>query len=201
MDRPLSAASPRTPPRPLDLLRAWFAIGTQSVGGGSSTLFLMRLFMVERKRWMTQREFLEDWALSRLSPGIHMVALAGLLGRRVDGPRGAALAVLGMMLPAGIISMMLTAGYGFVRDEPVVRAALAGMGPVTVGLTLGVTYALAKTAVRHGRRAILDWLVVVASAAAGFLVPSPFVVIVAGALIGALFLGRERGAPAEAPMA
>lgn len=160
----------------------------------------MRLFMVDRKRWMTQREFLEDWALSRLSPGVHMVALAGLLGRRVDGPRGAALAVLGMMLPAGLICMALTAGYGLVRDEPLVRAALAGVGPVTVGLTIGVTYALAKTAVRQGRRAIFDWLVVVASAAAGFLVPSPFVVIVAGALIGALLLGRERRISADMPM-
>lgn len=201
MDRPLSAAAERAAPRPLALLRAWFAIGTQSVGGGSSTLFLMRLFMVERRRWMTQREFLEDWALSRLSPGVHMVALAGLLGRRVDGSRGAALAVLGMMVPAGVITMLLTAGYGLVRDEPLVRAALAGTGPVTVGMTIGVTYALARTAVRRGRRAIIDWLVVVASAVAGFVVSSPFVVIVAGALIGALLLGRERKVPSESPMA
>jgi len=201
VDRPLTAVAEHAPPRPLALFRAWFAIGTQSVGGGSSTLFLMRLFMVERTRWMTQREFLEDWALSRLSPGVHMVALAGLLGRRVDGSRGATLAVLGMMVPAGLITMLLTAGYGMVRDEPLVRAALAGTGPVTVGMTIGVTYALARTAVRRGRRAIIDWLVVLASAVAGFVVASPFVVIVVGALIGALLLGRERKVPSESPMA
>jgi len=195
VDRPLNAG-----PRPLELLRAWLAIGTQSVGGGSSTLFLMRLFLVERNRWMSQREFLEDWALSRLSPGIHLVALSGLLGRRVDGVRGAAISVLGMMLPAGIITAALTAGYGLVRDEPLIRAALAGMGPATVGLTLGVTFALARTAARHGRRGIVDWGVVVASAALGFIVTSPIILIIAGAAIGAAFLGEEKHAASDTPM-
>jgi len=195
VDRPLT---PR--PAPRDLLRVWLAIGTQSIGGGSSTLFLMRLFLVERKRWITAREFLEDWALSRLSPGIHLVALSGLLGRRVDGARGTVLSVVGMMLPAGIITTLMTAGYTFVRDEPAVRAALAGMGPATVGMTLGVTYALAKTAARQGRRAIIDWAVVVLSAIAGFFVSSPILIIVAGAAIGAAILGQERRVSSDAPM-
>jgi hypothetical protein len=42
---------------------------------------------------------------------------------------------------------------------------------------------------------------VLASAVAGFVVASPFVVIVVGALIGALLLGRERKVPSESPMA
>ena len=194
MDRPLTEATPAR------VLRTWLAIGTQSIGGGSSTLYLMRLLLVERQRWMTAREFLEDWALSRLSPGIHLIALAGLLGRRVDGARGVVLSVAGMMVPAGIITAAMTAGYDLVRDEPLVRSALAGMGPVSVGLTLGVTYALARTAVRQGKRAIVDWSVVVVSAAIGSVLTSPVLLIVAGALFGAVALGHERRVPADAPM-
>lgn len=196
MDRPLTER-----PRALDILRTWFTIGTQSIGGGASTLFLMRLLLVERRRWLTAREFLEDWAISRLSPGIHLVALAGLLGRRVGGGRGSALSVIGMMLPAGLITAAMSAGYGYVRDEPVVRAALAGMGPASVGLTLGVTFALARTAVRRGRRAVVDWSVLVVAAAVGTLVTSPITIILAGAVIGAIALGHERRIPDDAPMA
>jgi len=42
-----------------------------------------------RERWLSAREFGEAWALSQLSPGIHLVALAGLIGRRAAGWRGA----------------------------------------------------------------------------------------------------------------
>jgi chromate transport protein ChrA len=68
----------KPPPSSRTLARAWFDIGTQSVGGGTSTLFMMRRILVERSGWITLREFTEAWALSQLSPGIHLVALAGL---------------------------------------------------------------------------------------------------------------------------
>ena len=175
----------------------WFAISTQSLGGGASTLYLMRLLLVERRRWVTQREYLEDWALSRLSPGIHMVAFAGLLGRRILGTRGAAISVAGLMVPAAAITAALTSGYDLVRGQPLVQAALAGIGPVTIGLTIGITWVFAAEAARRGRRAILDWVVVAASGLAGFVVPSPIIVIAAGAVVGALLLGRDHKVPRE----
>jgi len=43
------------------LTRAWVTVGTQSVGGGTSTLLLIRRLAVERERWMSAREFGEAW--------------------------------------------------------------------------------------------------------------------------------------------
>jgi chromate transport protein ChrA len=59
----------KSPPSPRALARAWFDIGTQSVGGGTSTLFMIRWVLVKRHGWITLREFTEAWALSQLSPG------------------------------------------------------------------------------------------------------------------------------------
>ena len=59
---------------------------------------------------MSAREFGEAWALSQLSPGIHLVALAGLIGRRAAGWRGILAAVAEMMIPAAAITVALTAG-------------------------------------------------------------------------------------------
>ncbi len=57
-----------------ELAKSFIAVGTQSVGGGTSTLFLLRRFLVEREARISEREFTEAWALCQLSPGIHLVA-------------------------------------------------------------------------------------------------------------------------------
>lgn len=182
-----------TSPRSLaEQARAWLVIGSQSVGGGASTLYLMRRELVERRGWLTGREFLEDWALSKLSLGINLIALTGLAGQRVGGIRGTAVALAAMLLPAGAITALLTAGYAVVRDEPLVRAALMGAGPVTAGMTVGIAFAFAQGAVRRGWHGVLDrayWLGVVA---AGLLLAiSPIVVIGAGAVVGIVLLRGE----------
>jgi chromate transporter len=184
------------------LVRAWVAIGVQSVGGGSATLYLMRRTFVERAAIIPMRDFMEDWALSRLSPGIHMVAQAALMGRRLAGARGVAIAVLGMMLPSGIITAALTAGYGAVRDQPLIARAVAGMGPIALGLSLGTTLVLIRATARGGRRAIVDWAAFAAVIGLGILAqPAPIPVFIASIAIGAAFLSGERAAKSETPMA
>src|ERR1700716_509157 len=176
-----------------ELAKIFIAVGTQSVGGGSSTLLLLRRFLVERGRLITERDFTEAWALCQLSPGIHLVALAGLLGRRIGGWRGVVVAVSGMMVPAAIITAGMTAAYGVIADQPLARAALAGMATATGGMTLGLAFVLVRGARRHGLRAVVDIaLVVVAFAVLLLTTVSSVMVIVFAAVIGALFLGRER---------
>ena len=131
-------------PTPVQQLKAWFVTGTQSVGGGASTLYLMRSILV-RRGWITDREFLQEWTLSRLSPGNHLTALAALLGQRIGGRRGVVLALVGLLIPSGIITIALTGGFGFIRNDPAVESALAGVGPVTIGMMLGITAYLLRS--------------------------------------------------------
>jgi chromate transporter len=176
-----------------ELAKIFIAVGTQSVGGGTATLFLLRRFLVERQRLISEREFTEAWALCQLSPGIHLVALAGLLGQRIAGWRGVVVAVSGMMVPAAIITVAMTAAFGLIADNARVNAALAGMAPATGGMTLGLAILLVRDARRRGRRAIIDVaVVVVAAAVLLFTTASSIVVIVGAAVLGALFLGRGR---------
>jgi chromate transporter len=191
----------KSPPTSRALARAWFDIGTQSVGGGSSTLFLIRRILVERLGWITMREFTEAWALSQLSPGIHLVALAGLLGRTIAGSRGIIVSVAGMMVPAAVITAIATALLGAVAQHPLTIAALAGIGPVAGGMTIGLALTMARPVLQRGRWAILDVAVIVA--ALGILLAGAaqtiVVIFVAGAF-GAVLLGRERPTSTDAPM-
>ncbi len=181
-------------------IRAWLAIGTQSVGGGASVLYLIRRVIVDRERWITPREFLENWALSRLSLGMHMIALPGLIGARLDGARGTAISVLAMIVPASLITVLMTAGYGFIREQPLIVATLTGIAPVTAGLAIGMSIVLIRTAARKDLHGVADWLVAVAAIVAGLLWATPIPVIAAGIVIGPVLLrGGERGRAAEPP--
>lgn len=186
----------------LELARAWLTIGTQSVGGGASTLYLIRQVIVDRRGWLTHREFLEEWALSRLSLGVHLIAMTGLIGQRLAGERGVAVSVLAMVLPASVITTLMTAGYAAIRDQPLVGAILAGIGPATAGLATGMAIVLIRSAAREGSRGLVDWVVAGIAAATGLLAPgSPLPVIAAGIVVGAVLLrGGERQRAADGEM-
>jgi chromate transporter len=183
-------------PTALEQLGAWFVAGTQSVGGGASTLYLMRAILVGRG-WLTDREFLQEWTLSRLSLGNHLTALAALLGQRIGGRRGPALALVGLLVPSGLITIALTGGFGFIRDDPAVQSALAGVAPVTIGMMLGITAFLLRSMIAPVSIGLLaDLALFVVAIVAGFLVPgATIVIIVIGAIVGIAFLGRDELPP------
>jgi chromate transporter len=162
---------------------------------------MMRRILVERSGWITLREFTEAWALSQLSPGIHLVALAGLLGRQIAGVRGVIVSVAGMMVPAAIITAIATAFLGEIAQHPLTIAALAGIGPVAGGMTIGLALVLARPVLQRGRWAILD--VALIGLTFGILLgglAQTIVVIFAAGVFGAALLGRGRPTSSDAPM-
>ena len=98
-----------------------------------------------------------------------------------------------MMVPAGILTMLMTAAYGAIADHPLAHAALAGMGPATGGMTIALAAILARDTGRRGRAAFVDsGVVLIAFALLTFTAASSVVVIVVAAGAGALVLGRQR---------
>lgn len=185
-----------------ELFAAWSVIGTQSLGGGPSALHLMRRELVERRGWVSHREFLEDWALSKLSLGINQVALTAFEGIRVAGARGMAVSLVAYLVPAAFITAAMTAAYALVRDEPLVRAALAGAGPVTAGLTLGNGFLFGRSALRRGWRGAVDVAYWVSVAVLAFLFGlPPFAAIAAGLVVGVLLLRGESSRASAGPQA
>lgn len=192
MDRLVSGERPT----PIQQLRAWFVAGTQSVGGGASTLYLMRSILV-RRGWITDREFLQEWTLSRLSPGNHLTALAALLGQRIGGSRGVVIALGGLLIPSGIITIALTGGFGLIRSDPAVESVLAGVGPVTIGMMLGITAYLLRSVMNPVSIVLAaDLALFGVAVAAGFMIPGATIgLIIVGALLGTMFLGRDQLPP------
>jgi chromate transporter len=158
----------------------------------------MRRIFIIRNGWVTAGEFTEDWTLSRTTPGLTLIGLAALLGRRIDGYRGMVLALVGLLGPAALITALMAAGFAYIRDVPQVRSAIEGIAPATIGMTLAMMVIFTRSAVRPGRAALVDVGVLLAAFGAGTFVPDASIgIIVLGAVIGWLALGRAEAPDAE----
>lgn len=133
---PTTDESPAPRPSSLSTLRVWFTLGVQSFGGGTATLALIRRAVVEQYGWISEAEFTRIWALVQVAPGINLLALTILIGRRTGGARGIGIAMLGLLLPSVTITTLLAAGYAHIEKLPAVQAALKGIIPATVGIGL-----------------------------------------------------------------
>ena len=184
------------PPSSLSLFRVWLSLGLQSFGGGAATLALIRRAAVETHGWVTEAEFARFWSLVQIAPGINLLALTILIGRRTGGAKGILLALAGLLLPSAAVTVALTASYQRVQDTPLVRDALQGIIPATVGLGLLTAWQIARPMLlqsrREGRsRLAVSLTLLFASAAVMLWVHPPVLVILLGA--GALGAAWEWG--------
>ena len=134
------------------LLCIWTLIGVQSFGGGSATLYLIRRVTVEQQRWLTDDDLSRYWGICQIAPGINILGLVILIGFRVSGALGAFLALIGLLLPSAAITAALTSIYALVRDVALVRAAIAGVMPATVGLGILLSYSMFRPLMNSARQ-------------------------------------------------
>src|SRR5437016_6057948 len=139
-------------PSPWRLLWIWTVIGAQSFGGGSATLYLIRRAAVERYAWLSDEEFTRYWGICQIAPGINILGLVILIGWRVSGAAGAVLSLIGLLLPSATITVALTSIYASIREAPLVRAAIAGVVPATVGLGLFLSFTMVRPLLNAARK-------------------------------------------------
>lgn len=136
------------------------------------------------------RTFDEAFALARLTPGTNLLAMYALLGERLAGWRGAVSAVaMGTVIP-GVVVVSLAALYARYADRPVAAGFMGGAraGALAVFVWAAVRL-LWPQLMRQGGR---GYGFTAACMALVFIWPiHPFVMLVAGAIVGATILGRD----------
>jgi chromate transporter len=127
-----SIAEPRPQPRSItDLFVSFTLLALQGFGG---VLAVVQHELVERKRWMTREEFLEEWAVAQIMPGPNVVNIALMIGGRYFGLPGALAALAGMLTVPLVVLLLLALIYAQFASHPGVAGALRGMGAVAAGL-------------------------------------------------------------------
>ncbi len=190
------------------LFRIWASIGLQSFGGGASTTFLIQRAFIERHRWLSMEEFIRLWNLCILTPGINLVALTVLIGKKLGGTWGIVASLAGMLLPSATITCLLAAIFKQIEHVAAVQAVLRGVIPATGGIMLlvglnfalplirrdykeGVLYLLASSVL-----IIACALAVILCALAVILFKLSVIIVLLGAVIlGALFFSPKPVSP------
>ncbi len=128
---PTADEAPSAPQSVLDLFLAFTWLALQGFGG---VLAVVQRELVEKKRWLTREQFIEDWAVAQIMPGPNVVNLSLMIGGRHFGLRGALAALAGMLLAPLVVLLILAVLYGTVAEHPLAQGALRGMGAVAAGL-------------------------------------------------------------------
>lgn len=134
------------------LFRIWAGIGLQSFGGGASTSFLIQRTFIDTYGWMTMEEYMRYWNLCIFTPGINLVALTVLIGRKLGGTQGIMVSLAGMLLPSGLITCLLAAGFQLIQNIPAVQAVVRGVVPATAGIMLVVGLRFAQPLIQLARK-------------------------------------------------
>lgn len=123
-----------TRPQPQSLTDLFVSFTLLALQGFGGVLAVVQRELVEKKRWMTREEFVEEWAVAQIMPGPNVVNLSLMIGHRYFGLRGAMVALAGMLAVPLLVVLLLALVYAQFAGHPGVAGALRGMGAVAAGL-------------------------------------------------------------------
>ena len=137
----MSEAGPaRAQPTLGELFTVFLTAGAISFGGG--VVAYLREFLVNAHGWLDDDDFLDALEVSETLPGLNAVNMSVIVGDRMRGTIGAAVAVVGLMLPGMVVMMTLGVLWDRQRHNANVNHFLVGIAASAVGLLLTVTLQL-----------------------------------------------------------
>ena len=177
----------------LKLFVVFFYLSALTVGGGYVIIGLLQKRVVEDLKWLGSDEMLDIVAIAQSSPGAIAVNAANLLGWRLRGAKGAAVAIIGSILPPVVIIIVVGMFYLAFRDQIVVANVLKGMTAGVSAVILDTVIGLLRKIL--GDRKLIPVIICLAAFAAAFFsgVNVVFILIAAG-VFGAVFGTRRGGA-------
>lgn len=138
--------------RLLEILVLFARIGVTSFGGGLSAWIYREV--VDRRRWLTEDEFLAGLTLAQILPGPNVINISIYIGQRLRGPVGSAIAALALLLPPMIVAVLLLALFQSYGDLAWLQNLLQGIAAAAIGLTFSVGFRAARHASKTNRWAL-----------------------------------------------
>lgn len=133
----------------LSLFLTFAKIGSMTFGGGLTMLPLLTKEIVEKRKWATEEELLDYYAVGQCTPGIIAVNTATFIGYYQAGVLGGIFATLGMVTPSIIIITIVASVLQTFMDYPIVASALTGINAIVCAL-------LAHTVITLGKKSLVN---------------------------------------------
>lgn len=166
----------------VEIFWSFLKIGAFTFGGGYAMIPLIGHEVIERRRWLEQRDFSDLLTLAQSAPGPIALNTAVFVGYKRRGFAGALAAVLGVIVPSFVIILAVALFFSDMRDNRFVDAAFRGMRPAVVALIVAPIIGLAR-----GMRAVGVAVAAAVAVVVWYFGISPVWFLLGGALVGLLY--------------
>jgi chromate transporter len=160
---------------------SFLKVGITGFGGGLAVMTQIRTLAVNKRRWFTDHEFAEAFALAQSLPGTNAGNAVTYIGLRLRGWRGAAAAMTGFILPSMLMMIGLAILYRHLHHLAATQQLFHGLNAAVVALII-------VTAWRIGRNTLVrqwQWYVAAVSALAVTILSATIIeVVLLAGLIG-----------------
>ncbi len=132
--------------RPLFL--SFLKIGAFTFGGGWAMISIVERELVDKRRWLPREDFIDLLAVAQSLPGILAVNMAAIMGDRLRGGKGAAIAALGTVLPSFLIILFIAIFLTseMIKNNHLLSSIFMGIRPAVVALIIAPVITSAKAA-------------------------------------------------------
>ena len=186
-------------------------LGALGFGGPIALAGHMQKDLMEERKWVTERDYLEGLAFSQLSPGPLAAQLAMYLGWVRAGATGATLICVAFILPSFLMVVALAALYIHYGQLPWIQGVFYGIGAAVIAIIVRSALKLVRATLKRDwllwalfialavttawREAEIVWLFILCGFVAMFLKvpprfgvpPGPAALISAGPFVGGLY--------------
>lgn len=156
----------------VELFFTFSKIGVCTFGGGYAMLPILQRELVENKKWATEDQLADYYAVGQCTPGVIAVNTATFVGSNLAGVAGGVVATLGLVFPSIVIILVIAAFLqNFMHIQWVAHAFN--------GIRAGVVALILSSVIKLFKGAVIDWptrviyAVVLILAAVGTFAPMP----------------------------
>lgn len=177
----------------ISLFLTFARIGAFTFGGGYAMLPMLQREVVQSRKWATEDEVLDYFAIGQCTPGVIFVNTATFIGYKRKGIPGAIFATAGCVFPSLCIIMVIAAVLTNFAHLPVVQNAFGGIRVVVGVLIINAVSGMWKKSVVDKLGIILA---IISFVVATFVDISPVWLVLLGAVIGIVvksFQAKEKG--------
>ena len=149
-------------------------------GGGYAMLPILQREVVENKKWATDAELADYYAIGQCTPGVIAVNTATFVGNKLAGTLGGVIATLGVVFPSVLIISLLASVITAFSHLAWVKNAFAGIRVCVCVLIFNSVVKLFKASVID-KKTLVIFIAVALLATLTDLSPVIFVVIACAA--------------------
>ena len=139
----------------VQLFTAFFKIGLFTFGGGMSMLPMLQKELVESKKWLTDEEILNYFAIGQCTPGIIAVNVATFCGYKRAGLLGAITATVGIVCPSWLVITLIAGSISRFSEIEWLQRAMKGVYIAVAALLTRAVFTFGKKIITDGITAVI----------------------------------------------